>query len=246
MATIYGSEFNDNNTYGPDGQHHSSIYGSDQGEEIYSKEGDDFVYAGAGDDYVDGWEGNDILFGFQGNDVLVAWTGKDVLYGGTDQDWLDGSYDDDQLYGEEGDDILGNAFLQGEPGNDKMYGGRGNDELYGGDGDDLLNGYGGGSFYEHDTLMGGANADQFILGTKETAFYFGNGNFSYATVVDFHKSQGDKIQVYGVKNDYRLDTLQNFSGSSALDTAIYYKNDLIGVVEDKTYTSRSELLTFIV
>lgn len=229
------------------------LEGNEGNDELYGATGNDTMYGGTGDDYLDGWEGDDYLYGGDtvapdetgtGNDVLVAWMGNDKLYGGDGDDWLDGSYDDDELYGGDDDDKLGNAYLQGEAGNDKMYGGRGNDELYGGDGDDLLNGYGG-NFYERDTLMGGANADQFILGT-ETAFYFGDGNGGYATIVDFQKSQGDKIQVYGIKDNYKLDTSLDFSGSSALDTAIFYKNDLIGVVEDKTYTSRSELLTFVV
>jgi Ca2+-binding RTX toxin-like protein len=240
---LYGDEGND------------TLYGDQGNDSLYGGIGNDRMYGGSGDDYLDGWEGDDSLSGGQsfsvnefgtGNDTLVAWTGNDKLYGGDGDDWLDGSYDDDILYGGNGNDTLGNAYLKGEPGNDEMYGGRGNDELYGGDGDDLLNGYGG-DWSERDTLMGGANADKFVLGTTDNAFYSGDGIWGYATIVDFHKnSQGDQILVHGIKDDYRLGTSSNFSGDSTLlDTAIYYKNDLIGVVVDSTYTSRSELLTFV-
>jgi hypothetical protein len=93
--------------------------------------------------------------------------------------------------------------------------------------------------------VGGADADQFALGVNAGAFYFGDGSAGYATIVDFHKnSQGDKIIVHGIKDDYRLNTSSNFSGGSTNDTAIYYKDDLIAVVQDQIYTSRTELLTF--
>ncbi|WP_348245400.1 calcium-binding protein [Leptolyngbya sp. DQ-M1] len=240
------------------------LYGDDGDDFLNGEENDDKMYGGKGNDYLDGWEGDDILYGGgdevlgngepwryedTGDDVLVAWKGKDRLYGGDGEDWLDGSYDDDKLYGGEGNDLLGNQYLQGEPGNDEMYGQGGNDELYGGDGQDLLNGYGGGFDsigFECDLLMGGADADRFVLGDSNGAFYANDGTWGYATIVDFHKnSQGDQILVHGVKSDYRLDSSINWFGGSASDTAIYYKNDLIGVVQDKTYTSRAELLTFV-
>lgn len=220
------------------------LYGNQGDDDLYGGTGNDIHYGGDGNDYIDGWEGNDSLYGGMGNDVLVAWTGNDLIYGGDNNDWLDGSYDNDTLYAGGGDDILGNAFLQGEAGDDIMYGEGGYDALYGGEGNDVLNGYGNG--IERDTLMGGANADQFVLGTNAGAFYSEDGVLGYATIVDFHKnSQGDQIIVYGIKDDYRLDTSSNFSGDLTKDTAIYYHDDLIGIVEDKIYTSRSELLTFV-
>lgn len=237
------------------------LYGDKGNDDLYGGIGDDRLFGGEGDDYLDGWEGDDILYGGKdllpangdpspferntGNDVLVAWTGDDRLYGGDGDDWLDGSHDNDKLYGGDGNDLLGNQYLQGELGDDEMYGQGGNDGLYGGDGNDLLNGYGN-QFYERDTLTGGANADKFILGTSDEAFYASDGSWGYAVITDFHKySQGDQILAHGSKDSYRLDSSINWFGESANDTAIYYKDDLIGVVQDKTYTSRAELLTFV-
>ncbi|HEY9829200.1 MAG TPA: hypothetical protein V6D26_01385 [Stenomitos sp.] len=233
--------------------------GAADNDTLYGGEGNDtlgnaFLQGEAGDDKMYGEGGNDKLYGGTGNDSLDGGIGSDTMYGGTDDDYLDGWEGDDILYG--GNDIAGlnsgNDVLVAWKGNDTLYGGDGNDwldgsynndALYGGDGNDTLIGYGGGT--ERDTLVGGANADQFVLGTSAGAFYFGDGSTGYATIVDFHKnSQGDKIIVYGIKDDYRLDTSHNFSGGSTNDTAIYYKNDLIAVVEDKIYTSRSDLLTF--
>jgi Ca2+-binding RTX toxin-like protein len=267
---LYGGEGNDT-LYGLGVTFLSSVdRGSDVGNHLEGNEGNDYLFGasgddlmlgGTGDDYLDGWEGNDLLYGGAssdpselntGDDVLVAWEGDDSLYGQDGNDWLDGSYGNDYLYGGEGNDTLGNSvapeegddYMYGDGGADALYGGLGNDVLYGGDGDDLLNGYGNG--LEHDTLTGGANADTFVLGTHDAVFYFGDGGSGYATIVDFHKnSQGDQILAYGVKDNYRLDTSSDFSGSSAKDTAIYYQNDLIGVVQDTIYTSRSELLTFV-
>jgi hypothetical protein len=71
-----------------------------------------------------------------------------------------------------------------------------------------------------------------VIGTAEGGVsYLG---FGYATITDFKRSSGDKIQVSGSTRSYRLDKTLNFGGSSALDTAIYSGNDLIAIVQDNT------------
>jgi Ca2+-binding RTX toxin-like protein len=75
----------------------------------------------------------------------------------------------------------------------------------------------------NDTLKGGAGADMFELFSSSS---------SYATITDFRRAQGDKIDVSGSVSNYSLDQSQNLSGQLGLDTAIYYSNILIAVVQD--------------
>jgi Ca2+-binding RTX toxin-like protein len=166
-------------------------------------------------DYIFGDEGNDAVYGLGGDDFLDGWTGNDAVVG-----WGG----NDTLLGFDGDDTLGDWY-HGEPGNDYLDGEAGNDVLYG---------YGGGT--EFDTLTGGGDADKFVLGQETNssvygyAYYLGDG---YATITDFDYQQSDIFQVYGSIEDYSLGT-SNWSGSDALDTGIYYQNDLIAVVQDKS------------
>lgn len=166
-------------------------------------------------DYIFGDEGNDAMYGFSGVDVIIGGLGNDAVVGYQNNDWL---------FGGDGDDDLG-EWYHGEPGSDY---------LHGGEGKDILHGYGRNSEgAEYDTLIGGGGADIFALGheTTDEAYYLGDG---YATIVDFTWSEGDKIKVFGSIEDYSLDQSYNWTGDSALDTAIYYKGDLIGIVQDKS------------
>lgn len=149
------------------------------------------------------------------------------MYGKAGNDVLVGGPLNDNLYGEQGSD-----YLYGRDGNDSLFGGSGNDELYGENGNDTLKGFGG-TTYEYDILSGGAGADKFILGDSWGAYYSGDGYGGYAIIKDFNYAEGDKIQLFGSLNYYEVKT-ENFSGTSALDTTIYYQNDLIGVVEDRS------------
>jgi Ca2+-binding RTX toxin-like protein len=217
-----------------------------------------YYWALGGNDTVYGRRGNDVLYGdrvpqrgdpvsydgrdqgMPGNDSLYGGEGYDTLYGDQGHDFLDGGSDHDRLYGGSGNDLLfggsGNDRLYGEDDNDLLYGQRGDDLLHGGWGNDYLDGYsGGGSGTDRDTLEGGYGADTFGLGYRSSgAYYLGSG---YATIVDFQRWEGDKFRAYGSSNNYRLDYSQNFSGTNALDTLIYYNGDLIAVVQDTTNVS---------
>jgi Ca2+-binding RTX toxin-like protein len=161
-----------------------------------------------------------ILSGLKGNDRIYGRGGSDILYGNEGNDIVGGDDGSDQLYGQDG--------------NDRLYGDGGNDLLVGEAGRDTLTGYGGGR-RERDRLEGGTSADVFVLGVvgKGGAFYRGSG---FATIVDFKRSEKDKVQVNGskLKRTYSLVTNRNFSGSSARDTAIFRGRDLLAVVEDTT------------
>jgi Ca2+-binding RTX toxin-like protein len=97
-----------------------------------------------------------------------------------------------------------------------------------------------------DTLTGKKGGDTFVLGgdifstprrgpdseKKSMVFYTEKGDRDYAVITDFRRSQGDKIQLLGDIKDYSLMTNRNFVGQGVLDTAIYHKGELIGVVQD--------------
>lgn len=168
-------------------------------------------------------------YGYGGNDEIWGNTGWDTINGGNGHDYLNGWSGDD--------------YLLGGKGNDEIYGGTGWDTLSGGKGSDYLDGYGGSSYYsEYDTLTGGAGADTFVLGNYYGASYL---DYGYATITDFKWEEYDTIQVYGNSYDYELDTSYNWSGGTAYDTAIYYQNDLIGVVEDRTDLLLNVDFTFV-
>jgi Ca2+-binding RTX toxin-like protein len=197
---------------------------------------DGSAYSGIGnslDNAIYGNRAGNYLFGGLGNDTLYANEGNDTLNGGGG---------DDFLYGYES-----NNTLLGGRGNDTLWADEGNDTLWGGNGNDYLRGFGYYDRAERDTLIGGVGADTFALGFQWVGtFYLGEG---YATITDFRGRQGDKIEVIGgdssVISRYSLDKSLNFSGSSALDTGIYYLGDLIGVVQDTTHVSIAADFNFL-
>ncbi|GAB1543238.1 hypothetical protein NUACC21_59120 [Scytonema sp. NUACC21] len=253
---IYGDSGN-NTLYGT-GSSDISIFGYAGNDTIYGYGGDDIidagdivdgyndylsdndtVYGGNGNDTILGRRGNDSLYGESGNDGIWGEEGDDSLVGGAGDDWLYGGTGNDVLFGDEIADsslnpVVGNDTLYGNDGNDWLYGGRGSDTLSGDAGDDYLVGYGGGS-YEYDVLTGGTGADTFGLGYNgyfgAEIDYLGSG---YATITDFHYWENDKVRLGGTESNYTLDKTLNWGGTSALDTAIYYGSDLIGVVQDTT------------
>ena len=129
-----------------------------------------------------------------------------------------------------GDRLTGNEYnnqLYGESGNDILFGGNGDDTLVGGNGNDTLVGYSGGN--EFDILTGGMGTDTFVLGDASEIFYQGN---DYAIITDFNWEH-DYVQVRGVASQYSLG-VGNWTGSTERDTAIYFDNDLVSIVQDST------------
>ncbi|NEP27285.1 calcium-binding protein [Moorena sp. SIO3I6] len=162
---------------------------------------------------ISGNSSNNLLWGKSGNDELYGNAGTDVLLGD-----------------------LGNDILDSGSDNDYLYGGFGNDTLTGGSGNDSLYGYGGSSSGERDILTGGTGADTFALGNNAfgtKVAYIGDGNSGYATITDFDGTQSDKVQLGGGISDYTVN-YSNVTGTSALDTNLYHKGDLIAVFQDDT------------
>ncbi|MEO0868994.1 MAG: calcium-binding protein, partial [Cyanobacteria bacterium J06642_11] len=166
-------------------------------------------------DSIVGNSANNLLNGGGGNDEIVGGSGADTLDGGTGNDTLFGGIGDDLLLGFSGDDIL--------------LGDTGSDTLLGESGNDALAAYGF-TTEEYDLLSGGTGADAFFLGDTSGVYYQGLG---YGTITDFNNLEGDAILLAGNANNYSLG-VQNFSGDAALDTLIYFNNDLVGVVQDST------------
>lgn len=165
------------------------------------------------------------------------------IYGTIGNDNLYGTSFSDRMFGDNGNDsIAGNGsgdFIYGGNGNDYLIGNGGNDYLSGDSGNDTLNGYG--ARIEYDTLVGGSGFDTFVLGARiGGVFYQGNG---YATIQDWDYVS-DYIQVRGSASQYRL-IFGNWTGTSARDTAIYYGNDVIGLVQDRTNVSLSRDFIFV-
>lgn len=160
------------------------------------------------------------------------------------EDILTGSDGDDPLSGYEGNDLIGgnggNDLIGGGNGNDGIYGGYGYDSLYGDVGNDYLVGFGGGYSIEVDSLFGGTGSDIFVIGDSTESFYINgidpvtNTDGSYALILDFSWSEGDKIQVnaddVSAANLYHAGSA--FGNPNLADTGIYVDNELASIVVD--------------
>ncbi len=168
-----------------------------------------------------------------------------ALFGTIFDDILIGSDRDDLLAGYEGNDLIGgnggNDLIGGGDGNDGIYGGDGFDSLYGDAGNDYLVGcFEGGNSIEVDSLFGGTGSDIFVIGDSTESFYINgidpvtNTDGSYALILDFSWSEGDKIQVnaddVSAANLYHAGSA--FGNPNLADTGIYVDNELASIVVD--------------
>lgn len=184
------------------GFHDDLVAGSDLANRLQGMDGNDVLDGRGGNDRLEGGAGNDVLVGGTGNDILVGGTGTDTadyagaaagvkaslalsgaqatggagidtlssiesLAGSAFADRLEGGRTSNRLLGGAGSDTL-----MGLGGADRLDGGAGNDKLYGGEG--------------KDTLTGGAGKDRFVFDTAPS---------SRDTITDFHRAEGDKIQL---------------------------------------------------
>lgn len=271
--TIWGEAGNDylvgcmgNDTIGG-GIGNDIIDGSEGNDVISGGDGDDsWLFGGLGADKIDGDLGNDTLDGGEGNDTLTGGEGNDVLIGGNGNDALFGGAGTNVLYGFEGDDTLvggdstdilkggnGNDSMDGSAGNDIIIGAAGNDYLRGGNGSDTIDGAEAAilSINSIDTLVGGLNADIFILGDSLKSYYDDedastNGLKDYAIIEDFNRFE-DVIRLHGSLGEYvvggiadQLTTVFNTSNASGIyldtDKSGSWNNtdELVAVVKNLT------------
>ncbi|MFQ3626789.1 MAG: calcium-binding protein [Cyanobacteriota bacterium] len=169
------------------------LIGGDGKDILLGGAGNDTIYGGpadgatevnfSSDQELSGGDGNDLIFGGEDADLIFGSDGKDTLFGGGGNDQIFSGDGNDRLDGQDGNDNLiggdNDDTLLGGAGNDSLTGGLGNDSLSGGEGNDVLSGGG------NDTLAGGAGADTF-------SFFSFDG---VATIQDFSRAEGDKIQI---------------------------------------------------
>jgi Ca2+-binding RTX toxin-like protein len=204
-------------------------------DHLFGNRGNDFLAGGAGADHLDGGLDIDVAWyadsdvgvqvnlefgrGYSGTalgDVLVDIENligsrhDDVLVGDREANDIEGLDGSDQLIGGGGDDLLVGGAGQDAPtgdvigpggevppsdGDDTLIGGRGNDTLIGGTG--------------ADHLTGGSDADTFVWNaTFETG---ANELLPTDLIVDFNRTQGDKIDLHGIDADEGTDGNQDFT-----------------------------------
>jgi Ca2+-binding RTX toxin-like protein len=185
-----------------------------------------WFYGTAGDDRLLGRDGNNVLSGRGGNDFLSS-------RGDHERQFFSGGWGNDTLHGGNGYD-----YMLGGPGNDGFLSGDGNDYLVGGRGKDTLaGGFGMVQENAYDTLTGGIGADLFVLGFEYGRAYIGE---PYATITDFSRRQGDKLELAGNARDYSLSYSPALSG-----TGIYYQDDLIAIVQNTSNLSLAVDFNFV-
>jgi Ca2+-binding RTX toxin-like protein len=129
-------------------------------------------------DNLVGENGNDTLSGLGGNDFLLGLSGDDFLFGGSGRDTLRGGAGVDQLFGGSGNDILQGTNISFSTTN------------------------------ELEDLTGGLGADTFVLGDAFNVYYLNLDTGSrFARILDFQRSEGDKIQLKGSASDYELSSI---------------------------------------
>lgn len=202
-----------------------------------------YAYSAIGNKFDNHLKGNNLsndIFGGDGNDQIKSEGGNDTL---------DGAAGNDTLYAREGNDIL-----LGGSGSDSLFGGQGSDELLGGLGSDYLDAYRGLGGSEYDILTGdpivlswleiasdSQQPDVFVLGNIWSSYYLGDG---YALIKDFSSSGADKIKVHGSISDYSLE-YDSVSGQANFDTSIYFRGELIGIVEDTIEVDLAKDFSFV-
>ena len=177
MATITGSEGNDDNTFlalsyvlipG------AALFGTEDADHIFGLGGNDFLEGSGGDDVLDGGTGADFMYGGEGDDTYI------VDNSGDDVDEVDGFGNDtvsssisytlttavENLilrFGAGDINGTGNGLantMTGNSGNNVLSGLGGADHIIGGDGDD--------------TLDGGSGADAMEGGSGDDLYYVDN------------------------------------------------------------------------
>lgn len=227
---IDGAGGNDN----IDGRAGDDVLNGGAGDDhIVAGDGDDVVFGGDGNDIIFGGAGNDHLFGGDGDDRLFGGDGDDVIFGNAGNDHLDGGDGDDLLLGGDGNDVIidgaGRDKVFGGMGSDRVVAALdADDDVYDGGGNsdtidyshaterlvvDLVNGIASGVEIGHDAIigfekvMGGREADQFILGGESATLTGNTGD----DVFEFASAGGDRpiaashvIMDFGVGDRIRM------------------------------------------
>ncbi len=200
MATIHGTDNNDNGTWQLVGFPYSFIQVFPA---LHGTASADWIYGYAGHDILYGYGGNDYLYGDTGDDILDGGTGTDTMYGGFGNDtyYVDNMNDIVIEYANQGFDtvyssvdtlvkwlpnhveklvLLGTArYGDGNDLDNTITGNNSVNSLYGYGGNDILHGLGGDDFLYgddgHDRLYGGAGKDTLTGGGGADYFIYHSG-----------------------------------------------------------------------
>jgi Ca2+-binding RTX toxin-like protein len=151
--------------------------------------------------------------GSEGIEVINSGTIKGIVSSyetagnATDQIYNSGTMTGEILLGD-GDDLYSGAkgnvqgSVNGGAGLDRMIGGSENNEFYGQAGEDILTGNKGA-----DLLSGGTEADTFVYRLLSDSTFNAKGR---DTIVDFHHSEGDRINIHLIDADVDSKGNQDF------------------------------------
>lgn len=198
-------------------------------ENAIGGQGDDTIFGssinneikgGKGNDNINGKDGDDRLFGNEGNDIIYGGKGNDTITGGVQS----GNLEQDTLVGNEGSDIFELSNSHSERYKNLLI--RSNFNPH--------------SFY---------GVSIHLLEITVPSFYFGKGDEDYALIEDFTKGE-DKIRILGITSlggdiihSYSLRKVQG--NANAINTNIYYNDDLIGIVSGADIELTQEYFTFV-
>ena len=216
------------------GEGNDTIGGGNGDDSLSGNGGNDRIMASHGEDQVSGGEGNDRLWGGNGNDTVSGDDGDDTISGGMGADILDGGEGNDRIISrsDAGVPDKGHDHSQMHPHQPSL------------DADDSL---------ADDTLIGGSGADTFrfelLLNAKEeiikkhadpvtgkvnwknVAGENGNAHDHWVdrigneTILDFNKSEGDKIEIVG--HTVKVDQIEykDVDGDGINESIIYLISD---------------------
>ncbi|MEB3357344.1 MAG: calcium-binding protein [Synechococcales bacterium] len=166
MATIFGTNFNDNGIVRP------VLNGTALADSIYGLDGNDVLFGFGGNDLMDGGLGADAMTGGSGNDVYIVDNAGDVVNEGAGggNDRVNASISYTLGLNVENLILTGTATVgTGNALNNVIIGNASNNNLSGLVGNDTLSGLGG-----NDLLNGGLGADNMTGGTGNDIYFVDN------------------------------------------------------------------------
>ena len=175
----------------------------------------EYTLLGAGDDHLASGDGDDVIFGdsvhtdalADANSLTTAdgagWEVFEKL-GWTEQQITDYIKANHSTLATESGRTGGNDTIDGGGGNDIIFGQEGNDIIKGGAGNDILSGGTG-----HNILAGGTGADTFVVSQG-----------GHDTILDYHQTEGDKVDISSVLDTSagdHLNVIANADGTVKLE-----------------------------